>query len=383
MPARHPLSAGALGLASVLLARACSPAAPPEAPVTREAFDAGLEASDPPLDAAAEAQAEVEAEALADAAPEADAPLDAGAPEAPVALVIEKPYVLWARPRPKGLIAAGSHDELVGRWNLGGSSSPDHPANRAGHHPGTRVKVDTRVTSGRLPKSAPVDRKTGKPQVVLSETSLRARSRKLGYWPFRVCYERWVAEHGKLAGGETVLSFAVDRAGRIGVAKVLRSKLTEAEVTACLASAVREIELLPPPRRIQVELAVQLWPGDVPVPKLAPIPTAPELTLPLDAGGLESALEKARPSFETCYRQGLARDPALWGRLQLHVEHDAQGAVTSAQQSESHFPDPGVTRCVLGHVREMTFARRAGRLRAFEIALRFGREPASSAAESP
>lgn len=336
--------------------------APAEAAPTTEATEAGV------ADAADAASHDA-----------SDAPAMKLAPE----LTLEKPFVAWARPRPKGDVAAGAHDELVARWNLGGTSSPEYPSSRPGFHPGTRVKVDTRVVAGRLPKTAPVDRRTGKPAVVLSETSLLARARKHGYWRYRLCFERVAQEVGKVEGGETVLRFAVDPRGRIGTPQVLRTKLKAAEVVACLAAKTPEIELLPPSRRLTVELAVQVWPGDAPLPSLPPPPSDPALNLPVDSDAVTAALEQERGAFERCYSEGLGRDPALWGRLQAHVELGPAGGVSRARETESRFPDPEVSRCVLGRIRAWRIAPRAGHARSFEVALRLGREPERPAAATP
>lgn len=371
------------GVLTALFARACAPQLASEAPASPPvAAEGGAEAPSAP--SAADA-GEASVDAGDDSSPDAavEAALDAAPAPAEPRLSIEKPYLTWARPRPKGAVAAGAHDELVGRWNVGGTSSPDFPSNRPGFHPGTRVRVDPRLLSGRLPKTAPLDRRTGKRAVVLSETSLLARSRKHGYWPFRLCFERGVQQHGKLKGGETVLRFGVDRQGRIEQPRLVRTKLEVAEVADCLRERAREIELLPPPRRIEVELSVQVWPGDVPLPSLDPVPSDPALQLPLDADAIFAALEADRAGLVGCYAQGLARDPGLWGRLQAHVEADPLGRVRRVKEVESRFPDADVTACVLGRLKEMAFPKRDRRPSGFEIALRFGSEPERPSGATP
>lgn len=390
MPSGHPLIEstpgrrfGALfaGTLGVMCLHACS-AAPSSAVPEPPRLDASAHAPLPKADAQADAEPVEDAspaDALAgDAADASDAELSAR--PVPV-LLIERPYLAWARPRPKGEVAAGAHDELLARWNLGGTSDPNFPSNRPSYHPGTRVKVETRVVSGKLPKSAPVDRRTGKPAVVLSETSLLARSRKHGYWPYRLCFERAVQQQGKRKGGETVLRFAVDARGRVGGPRLLRTKLDSAEVVECLLAETRELPLLPPPRRIEVELSVQVWPGDAPLPSLPPAPADPALAGPLDGEALEKALEVEREAFSTCYADGLARDPGLWGRIQAHVQRDARGRVAAARQSESRFPDPEVVACVLGRLKETRLPVGGGP--GFEIALRLGREPERPPAATP
>src|SRR5262245_25434903 len=107
-------------------------------------------------------------------------------PSAEPSIEIEMPYMNSARPRPQGDVDAAVHDENIARWNMGGTGDASFISNRSGYHPGTRVKVDTRVVFGSLPKKAPFDRRTGKFQSVLSEASLLARAHKYGYWPFQL-----------------------------------------------------------------------------------------------------------------------------------------------------------------------------------------------------
>ncbi|MCC6897958.1 MAG: AgmX/PglI C-terminal domain-containing protein [Polyangiaceae bacterium] len=370
-------------LASATRLGACSPALPSEAPVTQPVpatADAAIADAAPP---AVEAEAATPEAATALDAPADAPPVEDAGPGAEARVEIETPYSTWARPRPKGDVAAGAHDELIGRWNLGGTSDPTFLSNRPGFHPGTRVKVDTRVVGGRLPKSAPLDRRTGKHLVVLSETSLLVRARKHGYWPYRTCFERGVQKSGKLGGGETVLRFSVDRSGRIGPPRVTHTKLEAPEVVSCLREQTGRLPLLPPPKRVEVELSVQVWPGDAPLPSLDPVPTDPALALPVDSKALASALEGERSAIAGCYAAGLGRDPGLWGRLQLHVDLDAHGRVKRAREAESRFPDPVATACVVERVKALRLPVRAGHATAFELAFRLGRLPERPAAATP
>jgi len=360
----------ALATLTVLSFQACAGSSPSEpltpapAPPVRlaEQVDGGADAAEPDA-----SDSSADADAASEASP--DAP---PAPKPSVSLLIEKPYLGWARPRPKGEVAAGAHDELIGRWNVGGTSDPDFPSNRPGFHPGTRVKVDTRVVAGRLPKAAPVDRRTGKPWVVLSETSLLARSRKLGYWHFRLCYEAFVQANGPTKGGETSMRFRVGRDGRIGRAQLVKTKLDSREVVGCLLDRVREIELLPPAKPVDVELSVQVWPGDVPLPSLS---NPPADRRELDADALEKLLEGSRAELEACGQEAFARDAGLWGRVQLHLELRPDGGVARAKQSESRFPDDEVTRCVIRTVSKLAFPARKSLAPGFEVGLRFGHPP--------
>jgi len=297
---------------------------------------------------------------------------DAGAPSSqPSAaqLVIERPYLPWARPRTKGEVAAAGQDEAIGRWNLGGTQDPSFRSNRPGFHPGTRVIVNTRVISGKLPKTAPLNRRTGKRVVVLSVTSLLARSRKHGYWPFRLCFERAALAGATPKGGKTMLRIAVSASGKIHGARLVGTKLEDSTIAECVRDRAKEIELLPPPKRIAVQLEVELWPGDVQLPLLPPTPPdAPEL----DAKALQAALQQHEQQLRGCYAEGLARDASLWGRIQLHTLLEPSGSVRSVRESESRFPDSQVTRCIVGVVEKVKFPRRNSHSSHFEIGLRFG-----------
>ena len=385
LPPRRPAVIPLASLLGLLSLRACSPALPGEIQVaTPTRADAGgVDASE---DDASEDDATFDGDepgpiAATDAG--SDAAVDASAPGLEGVVEIEKAYLTWARPRPKGKVAAGAHDELVARWNLGGTSDPAFPSNRPGFHPGTRVKVDTRVIGGRLPKSAPIDRRTGKHAVVLSETSLLVRSRKHGYWPYRLCFERESQTTGKTKGGATLLRFSVDRTGRIAGARVVQTNLEAADVVDCLREQTLRLPLLPPPRRIEVELSVQVWPGDALLPSLGPAPSDPALALPLDSSAISAALEQERDAFADCHAAGLARDPGLWGRLQVRLRIDAKGAVQRAQEAESRFPDGKVSSCVLGRLKAIRFPIRPGHASEFDVALRLGRVPERSPDATP
>ena len=98
---------------------------------------------------------------------------------------VEQPFKLFERPRLPGAVQAAVHDELLARWNVGGTGDPTFISNRSNYHPGARVVVDTTVVAGRLPVRSRHGRRRG----VLSQQGLLAQSRTQGYWPFRLCFE--------------------------------------------------------------------------------------------------------------------------------------------------------------------------------------------------
>jgi len=221
--------------------------------------------------------------------------------------------------------------------------------------------------SGHLPKKARVDPKTKKAERVLSQASLLARSRKYGYWPFRLCFETGLRNDAKL-GGKTRIRFRVTRSGHISSSRLVQTKLKDADVAACLVEAAQEIELLAPARTIDVEATIALWPGDAPLPTLL---EEPEKKLSLDSDVITRALESARPSFASCYREALERDPALWGRIELGIELGADGAIAKVSERDSHFPDKAAVSCAISAAGALTLPALKSRP-SFVIGLRLG-----------
>lgn len=269
--------------------------------------------------------------------PPADSPpLD---PSPPIPFELEPVYLGGHPPRPEGRILAGDYDEEQARWNLGGSGDPQHPSNRPGYHPATRVIVEVGTTSRRLPKSA-------KGRKVLTQLRLLAELRKRGYWPFRSCYEESVRRTlaqpgaGRTREGESRLRLGVRSDGRVVSARVLSTRLERA-TGQCLSEAAREITIQPAPgRSFWVDLRVRLFAGDAPLSPLSSEPP-PELDAELGA----HLAERAEPSLRRCCESGLSADPALWGRIALAVETAPDGAITQVTERESRFSDPRVVAC--------------------------------------
>jgi hypothetical protein len=292
----------------------------------------------------------------------------------PVDLVIERPFVAWARGRPEGRVAGASHDQELARWNVGGTGDPAFVSNRPGYHPAPRVKVDTAVVAGALQKKARVDPHTKKPDRVLSQASLLARARKYGYWPFRLCFEAGLRKKQTL-GGKTRIRFRVNRAGRILQKRLVHTKLEDREVAQCLVEAAGEIELLPALRSIDVEATIELWRGDAPLPSLIEPPEKPPT---FDPEVIAPVVEAARPSFEACYRSALTRDAALWGRIELALQVDAAGVVVDANERDSQFPDAQAVTCVVEAARALAFPPKKARP-PFLLAFRLGNAPSMTA----
>jgi hypothetical protein len=290
--------------------------------------------------------------------------------EAPVALAIERPFVPWARGRPEGRVAGASYDQQLARWNVGGTGDPEFISSRPGFHPAPRVRVDIVVVAGALQKKARVDAQSKKPDRVLSQTSLLARARKYGYWPFRLCFEEGLRKKATL-GGKTRIRFRVNRAGRILHKRLVHTKLDDREVAQCLVEAASGIDLLPALRSIDVEASIELWRGDAPLPTLV---EPPEKAPTLDHEALVPVVEASRASFEACYRAALGRDAHLWGRVELAVQLDASGIVVSATERDSHFPDKEAVTCVIETARALEFPPKKSRP-SFVLGFRFGTAP--------
>jgi hypothetical protein len=282
-------------------------------------------------------------------------------PEASV--VLERTYKLHERPRHEGAVLAAGEDELLGRWNVGGTGDPNFISNRPNYHPGARVIVDTELAVGSLPKSS---------RSRLTERGLLAQSRSRGYWPLRICFEdalrRDADQHGK-----SKLRLSIAASGRVTRARLRQTEL-DAEAGDCLRQAAENLRYAPGPTdgAIAVDLAVDFWPGDAPVPSHGPPPDAPPNPGTLAPDLALSAVTSELAAIERCYAEGLARDAALWGRVELVVRLTENGRLESVAEGESRFPDSEVTRCITGVVSRVTFPAPRGGPLTFVQAFRLG-----------
>lgn len=292
-------------------------------------------------------------------------------------LLIETAFPCGQRPRPQGSIAAAISDEELARWNLGGGSAPDLPSNRPGYHPGTRVIVDTSVTTKGVPLTPPGGRKSGARARTLSQSALLAQARRLGYWPFRLCFEE---ERGADALPPARTRFVVDvgSSGRVAAVRLLGSEFEDRRVTRCLEKATRAFVFEPPPpRRLQFRLEIRLAPGDAPLPKRGP-PTPPLTAAPDCLAGIDEQLQRARGSLVDCYAEALVRDHRLWGRIETRIETDETGRFTELMEHESRFPDREMTACVLARLRSLSWPLPENGRACVGLGLRFGEPPARS-----
>jgi len=300
----------------------------------------------------------------------AEAPTPPPLPEPRVQ--IERPYPLYQRPRPAGEVAAAVHDELLARWNVGGSSDPSYPSNRPGFHPGTRVIVTASVPGARIPERPPDDHRTGRPTPTLSRGAIEAQARRDGYWPFRLCMEDGLRRQEDLAG-KAVVDVSLGPGGRVTGARLVRGTLGDARVEGCVVAAANRLSFTPAPaRRLRVRLEIALAPGDAPVLHTGP-PEGWTATAPgsLDLDATHRVLLSALPALHECHSAGLERDFGLWGRLQLRIDLDERGVPVRVTEEESRFPDPLTTRCACEALQRLALPAPDGGAAALVVGIRF------------
>lgn len=281
-------------------------------------------------------------------------------------VVVEKPYFPYQHPRPAGSVNASVADVELARWNVGGTSAPSYISNQPGFHPATRVRVDTRVIGGRLPR-----RRSGRRHRRLTRADVLAESRSHGYWAFRVCFERDERDHPHLHG-QTLLTLWVGRSGRVWRARLRHTELRDRNVAHCLRKRARHLKFSPAPRHsFRVRLSVKLWPGDAPLPRHDLASNVEPDALDLRAVAHDVAPLKS--AVTQCYEAGLGRDPALWGRVELRVDLDRKGRVRRAEQVESRFPDHQVVGCIENALSLARFPAPAQGPASFIYAVRLGR----------
>jgi len=224
------------------------------------------------------------------------------------------------------MLTLGRDQELL-TWALGGSSDPDHPANRQGYHPATRVVINVSLLS-----RAPVG----------TTRHLLANARRNGYWLMRACFESAERLH-PARQREVRARLTLSSRGKVLAARLFeRSSTHEPAYTRCALQNLRrlnfDVEL---PRKIDVEVHVEQWRGDAPLPPRAPAAQGAVRLQP----EVIAALQQTMPALSDCYRSELAKDRGLWGRLALRVEIGSEGDTTRVEQVETRFPNEAVVEC--------------------------------------
>lgn len=297
----------------------------------------------------------------ADAALEASIATSTPVPAAELELEVEPPYKLYERPIPKGDVYAAGLEEQLARWNLGGNGDQGYPSNRPGFHPGTRVLVELVSVRGKLPIKTP-HTSTGRARKILAQDGLLAQVRKYGYWPFRLCFEEGLRKDPKL-GGATRLRLRVTPSGRVARARLVQTEVKEARTAACLVERAERLTFAPgPPRAIDAVFDLKISPGDARLPERGPPPSE---ALDDDSGRFDAAaIARAIAVFEEpirrCFAQGHARDPELWGRLELRIDVNARGSCDRISEHDSRFPDAEVRRCVIAAFQNAQFPGTGG-----------------------
>jgi hypothetical protein len=265
-------------------------------------------------------------------------------------VLIEPPYSALGHPRLATEMMTLERDEELFQWALGGSADPEHPSNRPGYHPATRVVVDVQPLS-RAPKG--------------STKRLLAIARSTGYWPLRACFETAQRAAPKQERSARV-RLTLGATGRVLGSRSMGPS-PERDYARCVLERVRKLDFTPGfSRKLDIDVSVKQWPGHAPVPPRAP-DDAPALHVSADTA---ASLEAVAPALTVCYEQGLAQDAKLWGRIALRLELSSDGAVQAASPVETRFPRPEVVECarqaLLGArlrspgVSELTFAVRLG-----------------------
>jgi hypothetical protein len=220
---------------------------------------------------------------------------------------------------------------------VGGKSDPEYPSNRPGFHPAVRVTVDVRPLR-RIPKES-------RNAAILSERRLLAIARNRGYWPFRACFEASLRRRPEHPGGASRVRIGIATNGRVTAARRMASELRDDEAERCIERAARTLHFEPAPvRRLDVDLTIELWPGDLPLPRFevnAPPPA-------FDAAEIARATHARANELAACCAAGIDRDAQLWGRAALRVSIASDGRAAQVREDGSRFPDPEVVRCFAG-----------------------------------
>ena len=283
------------------------------------------------------------------------------APKAAVRLLLEPPYSALGHARLSTEMLSLGRDEELFQWALGGSAAPEHPSNRPGYHPATRVVVDVQLLS-RAPKG--------------STARLLRLARSNGYWPLRSCFESAQRLAPKSERSARV-RLTLGAAGRVLGARSM-GPTPERDYARCVLERVKALDFMPGfTRKLDIEVSVKQWPGHAPVPPRAPDGSPPPR---LSSDDL-AALEGLTPALTACYEKGLASDAKLWGRVAFKLQLGSEGAVKEATPVETNFPSAEVNECARQTVLGARFTSPG--VTELTWAVRFGQPPAPPAGTPP
>lgn len=270
-----------------------------------------------------------------------------GARLASVEVTTERVVHDGERQRPTGAIAAAVADEELQTWNIGGRTDANHVSNRSGYHPGTRVRVDARPRlSAKFLRS--------RAGTALGQRVV-ATLRNRGYWPFRNCFEEFARVHPD-RGGKTELQLSIDGGGSVRQARLLRTDVKQGSIAQCIAAAARRLRLEPSHfRRLDVDVTIALWPGDVPLLPLEARTNANCKDIEPDSQSVHSI----ETDVVGCMQAAREKDPKLWGRLALAFTVDPGGHPADISEQYSTFGDADAVRCVVERLQTLAFAPRS------------------------
>jgi hypothetical protein len=91
---------------------------------------------------------------------------------------------------------------------------------------------------------------------------------------------------------------------------------------------------------------------------------------------IRTVLKRRVDGYQRCYTDGLARDPALQGRVVARFVIQRDGAPSNVADAGSTLPDRQVVECVLAEIRQLRFPpREAGAVQAVTHPLAFSPPP--------
>ena len=203
----------------------------------------------------------------------------------PPHVLIEPPYSALGHARLATEMLTLGRDEELFQWALGGTADPEHPSNRPGYHPATRVVVDVQLLS-RAPQG--------------STKRLQRIARSTGYWPLRACFETAQRSVPKPERSARV-RLTLGATGRVLGSRSL-GPMPERDYARCVLERLRRLDFTPGfTRKLDLEISVKQWPGHAPVPPRAP-----------DNATLPHLSTKPAPRWKACHRRSRLATNRAW-----------------------------------------------------------------------
>jgi hypothetical protein len=318
---------------------------PPASSALPAPASAPLASATPPVDVPPAASAS--ASAVAPTPPAPDKPVDR--------LVLEPAYSPGAYPWPAGAVDRKARMAELEVWNAGGVASGER------WHAAPRVVI-------------------GEPQLASGKASPRDVMRALRhdqYWTVRRCYEPKLRDQPKLEG-RTVLELVVASDGTVKSARVPKKgrvrddrkhghAMSDRDVVGCLARGFTGIRVpAPRTRTATMQVSIDVWPGDAPLPEPAGPPGAGKI----DLAKVDEAIAAARGTITPCFE---VAPRGAWGRTALRVEVGDDGHVDDVDEVETRFADADAIACVSRSLRALTLPSPSGGSAKVIVALRWAK----------